>query len=122
MGLISQLIRGFRSRLKETFDYVFRRKPKRFLRDAPVTVPRSWEKKKGQKLEKAPAVTKHKLRVPHLLTFKRILAAFLLLVNFVFSQFLLGSVGTGAQPMFILFLLNSFILVDYLWKTRRAAE
>jgi hypothetical protein len=122
MGLIQQLIRGIKSRIKNGFDFVFRRKKKQILRDVPVTVPRSWSKKIGQKTKPAPRVISHRLRVPHLLTIKRMLAAFLLLVNFVFSQFLLGSVGTGAQPMFILFLLNSFILIDYLWKTRRAPE
>jgi len=123
MGFIAQLIRGIRSRVKDGFDFVFRRKKKQFLRDVPVTVPRSWSKKKtDQKTVAAPRVISHRLRVPHLLFFKRALAAFLLLVNFIFSQFLLGSVGTGAQPMFILFLLNSFILIDYLWKTRRAPE
>ena len=122
MGLIQQLIRGIKSRIKDGFNFVFRRKKKQILRDVPVTVPRSWSKKTGQKTKPVARVINHRLRVPHLLFFKRALAAFLLLVNFVFSQFLLGSVGTGAQPMFILFLLNSFILVDYLWKTRRAPE
>ncbi len=122
MGFIAQFIRGLKSRVKDGFDFVFRRKKKQFLRDVPVTVPRSWSKKRGLEKKAAPRVISHRLRVPHLLFFKRALAAFLLLVNFVFSQFLLGSVGTGAQPMFILFLLNSFILIDYLWKTRRAPE
>jgi hypothetical protein len=35
---------------------------------------------------------------------------------------MLGSLGSAAQPMFAVFLGNSFILLDYLWKTRRSAD
>jgi len=86
-------------------------------------MPRSWERSpsagpgKGQRI----VVVKHKKRIPGLKFFKRALAGVLLLINFAFSQFILGSLGTVAQPMFILFLANSFILLDYLWKTRKGA-
>lgn len=126
MGLISQLTRGIQSRIKGTLKGI----RKRFFRKKTVAedshAPLSWRKKKtitaADRKNRAPDVIKHKIRIPHLLFFKRLLAGFLLLINFVFSQFLLGAIGTGAQPMFILFLLNSLILIDYLWKTRKAAD
>ena len=58
-----------------------------------------------------------KLKIPFLRTLKRFLAASLLIVNFVISQGALLSASI-TQPMFWLFILNVFILVDYLWKTR----
>ncbi|MCJ7459208.1 MAG: hypothetical protein MUP17_09475 [candidate division Zixibacteria bacterium] len=98
---------------------------KRRRRRDPDEIPRSWRR---QDLQDAgpgkgrSVIIKHKKRIPGLLWFKRILAGFLLLINFTFSQFMLGSLGAPAQPMFILFLANSFILLDYLWKTRRGAQ
>jgi len=121
MGLIAQIFRGLQEKLRSGFNFVFRRN-KKTNKKQPAVVPESWIRKKKQPVIPQAVIIKHKKRIPHLLFFKRLLAGFLLLVNFVFSQVLLGSVGTGAQPMFVLFLLNSFILIDYLWKTRRAAE
>ena len=55
--------------------------------------------------------------IPGYRRFKSLLALVLLLLNLVFSQFLLGSSSAG-QIMFLLFLGNSFIIADYLWKMR----
>jgi len=87
-------------------------------------VPASWLKHRSgePKTEQKIQFIKNKKRIPGLLWFKRIIAGILLLINFSFSQFLLGSLGSTVQPMFIVFLGNSFILLDYLWKTRRKEE
>lgn len=120
IGLLNQAIR----RVKQAFQNLFRRllgKKRRRKRVAePSKVPRSWQR--GDPHTPRPGkpriIYHNKKRVPGLRFFKRLLAGFLLLINFSFSQFLLGSMNTQAQPMFVLFLLNSFILLDYLWKTR----
>lgn len=90
-----------------------------------VNVPASWLKPDAQ--TKAKALPKgyvrlekpkmRKLHIPGLRTGKRVLATFLLAINFVISQAALTS-AQNTQPMFALFLLNSFILLDYIWKTR----
>lgn len=126
MGLINQAIREIKQFLSNLLGYIPFIKKRRKRRAAePTEVPASWNKS-SRPGEPAPRkemiVQKHKLRVPGLLMFKRILAGFLLLLNFVFSQFLLGRVGDQGQAMFIIFLLNSFIMADYLWKTRRAEK
>jgi len=56
---------------------------------------------------------------PWLRNFKRGLAALLLLFNFGFSQFLMVSQG---MVFAFFFFGNTFILIDYLWKTRRKEE
>jgi len=59
-----------------------------------------------------------KLHVPQLKTFKRIIAAFLLLFNFTFAQGMIGA-GSFSSVMYVFFMANTFILLDYLWKSRR---
>lgn len=59
--------------------------------------------------------------IPFYKKFKQLLAFTLLGFNVIFSQFLLGS-RTEGQIMFVLFLGNSFILADYLWKMRKQAD
>jgi hypothetical protein len=115
MGLLNQTFRS----LKRNLGSLFKGKKKKVATTEVIRVPRSWGKPQSQP-KAMPTVIKYKKRIPGLRWFKRILAGFLLLINFAFSQYLLGSIGTQAQPMFLLFLLNSFILIDYLWKTRRA--
>jgi hypothetical protein len=129
MGLINQAIREIKQQLSNLWGSLpfNKRKKKRRKADADeeISVPRSWSRSRpGEKRtsRKQVIVQKHKLRVPGLRWFKRGLAAFLLLINFVFSQFLLSQVGGQGQAMFIIFLLNSFIMADYLWKTRRASQ
>lgn len=121
MGAARQIRRAILDMI-HSFTGIFKKKPKRSRRSSEpemVKVPRRWRNQSAaQKPEKVQIIEQQKMRVPGLRQLKRFLAAFLLLINFVFSQFLLGSVGAGAQPMFLIFLGNSVILVDYLWKTR----
>jgi len=118
MGILNQGIRY----LKGSLSNLFRKKKKKKQDPTEATVvPRSWIKPEAQP-KPTPFTIKYKRRIPGLRAIKRILAGILLLINFSFSQFLLGSIGTQAQPMFFLFLLNSFILIDYLWKTRRKEQ
>lgn len=117
MGLLRQLRRAFKNLLSDLFS---RKKKDRITsRSETVKVPRSW--KKGDPVKKEPRVKiieQPKVRIPGLRTVKRIIWGFLLLLNFIFSQFLLGALGSEGQPMFIIFLLNSWALLELLWKTR----
>ena len=126
MGAVKQLSRALRN-LIDSFVGIFRSKPKRrSRRDSEpemVKVPTKWKKSQAlEKKERVKVIEQQKMRIPGIRSLKRYLAAFLLFINFVFSQFLLGTVGAGAQPMFLIFLGNSLILVDYLWKTRQIRE
>ena len=62
-----------------------------------------------------------KFHIHGLRTAKRVLASILLVINFFISQATLLSAATS-QPLFWLFFLNSFILLDYLWKTRKTPK
>lgn len=64
---------------------------------------------------------KRKFRISWLRQTKRVLAAITLAINFLFAEFILGS-QSAFQWLSILFFLNSFFLIDYLWKTRRKPE
>ena len=120
MGLINQLIRSLKNMIKNIFGFVLRKK--RRSRDKPITVPRSWKKKTERKPKKATIIIKYKRKIPGLRQFNRILAGFLLIINFVFSQFLLGSVGVAAQPVFLIFLGNCYIIIKYLWLSRKKED
>jgi len=94
------------------------------------TIPEAW-------LENNPNVTKnlrtgittvrfegkgkYKLRVPGLRAIKRFLAAILLIFNFFVAQASLTS-ASASQPLALFFYLNFFVLLDYLWKTRRKSK
>lgn len=60
---------------------------------------------------------KVKFHIPHFRAVKRWSAAVCVVVNFVIGE--LSLTGPGSQPFAVFFLLNSFLLADYLWKTRR---
>jgi len=125
MGAVKQLSRALRN-LIDSFVGIFS-KPKRRSRGSAepemVKVPTKWKKSQAlEKKERVKVIEQQKMRIPGIRALKRYLAAFLLFINFVFSQFLLGTVGSGAQPMFLIFMGNSVILVDYLWKTRMIKE
>jgi len=127
MGLMKQLIRSLKKSTQSFYGSLFgkkKRTKRRSKTDKPIIVPRSWKKPSKEYTSKeSPEIKiKYKARIPGLRQLKRVIAGFLLLVNIVFSQFLLGSIGAQAQPMFIFFMANAFIMVDYLWKTRKAAE
>jgi hypothetical protein len=122
IGILNQAVRQLKKSIK---NILHRKKRKKSKTDEPDVVPASWLKhRSGQPKteQKIQFINKNKKRIPGLLWFKRIIAGILLLINFSFSQFLLGSLGSTVQPMFIVFLGNSFILLDYLWKTRRSAD
>jgi hypothetical protein len=121
IGILNQAVR----QLKKSIHNIFHRKKRKKSKvQEPDMVPASWLKHRSgePKTEQKIQFIKNKKRIPGLLWFKRIIAGILLLINFSFSQFLLGSLGSTVQPMFIVFLGNSFILLDYLWKTRRSAD
>ncbi len=123
MGLMKHLIRSLKNMIKNIFGFVLRKKRK--SRDEPITVPRSWKKQSESKPEKATKKTviiKYKRRIPGLRKLNRILAGALLVINFVFSQFLLGSIGAAAQPVFLIFLGNCYIIIKYLWLSRKKEE
>jgi len=122
MGAARQLRRAVQD-LLDSFVGIFKRKKKRSRKSSEpemVKLHKSWKKGSpaAHKKNRVHVIEQQKMRVPGLRQFKRIAAAFLLFINFVFSQFLLGSIGDGSQGMFLLFLGNSAILVDYIWKTR----
>lgn len=60
---------------------------------------------------------KVKFHIPHFRAVKRWSAAICVVVNFVIGE--LSLTGPGSQPFAVFFLLNSFLLADYIWKTRR---
>lgn len=132
MGIISKLISLVTDPLKKILqklrDKLSREKPSK----NKIRIPHSWEKKEEvtglrSQVKKKEVVTKHpgKLKrlyhFPWLLRLKRGIAAILLLINLAFSQFVLGSQNEG-QIFFLMFIANSFILADYLWKTRSKPE
>jgi hypothetical protein len=118
MGFWNQLIRSVKDTGKNAWNGIFGKKRNKMAEF--VTVPGSWGKTLKQ--SKPLVKIKYKRRLPGLRIFNRGLAAILLIINFAFSQFLLGSIGSQAQPMFILFILNSYIMIYCLWKTRNKKE
>lgn len=127
MGLLNQIIRSLKESLRNFRKKVSGNKSMRSRKarkDEPTVLHKSWDKtKQGKPGEKTQFVYGYqKKRIPGFRQIKRLVAAGLLLINFILSQFLLGSLGQQGQPLFVLFLLNSFILADYLWKTRRKPE
>ena len=126
MGFINQLIRSIKNMIKNIFGFVLRKKRKRKgSEEEPIVVPRSWKQPSEGKPEKATKKTiiiRHKRKIPGLRQLNRILAGFLLIINFVFSQFLLGSVGVAAQPVFLIFLGNCYIIIKYLWLSRKKED
>lgn len=131
-GIVDKIQRAINQRLKRIRKKFSRpgRKKKAEVADNEIEIPRKWlRESRGAVGKKKPLImeddgkrvvikTRKVIRVSWLLNFKRGIAAILLLVNFVISQFLLAS-GIEASPAFIFFLANCFIFLDYLWKTRR---
>lgn len=126
-GLINSITRRFKQILKNLKKRFSGRKKKRgkVAEEEITVVPRSWVSKSGQKREfsestKVLIQQEGKKRIPGLLKIKRLLAGILFILNFIFSQFLLAATGSQGFFTFLFFLGNSFIIADYLWKTRRA--
>lgn len=123
MGLIKQFIRGIKGLLSNIFGFITRRdsrKKRRARYEKDVTVPRSWEPGKGKEPRDEQLIRiKYKRRVPGLKMINRLLAGIWLFMNFVFSQFLLGSIGSQAQWLFFFFLGNCYFIMKYLWELRK---
>ena len=97
-------------------------------KDEQHEIPEKW-------LENKPNVTKNlksgvvtvkfqkgrKIHVPGLRGLKRLLAAILLIFNFFVAQASLTS-ASASQPLALFFYLNFFVLLDYVWKTRRKSK
>jgi hypothetical protein len=129
-GLIEKLNRETKKFLKRNII-----RPLMGIRKKPeekeeTVVPSSWLRGPGRsKIPERAQLTMRKGKVvatakpvyhwPWLRNIKRLLAAVLLLINFIFTQFLLVSTG-GIQISALFFFGNCFILIDYLWRTRRA--
>ena len=67
---------------------------------------------------------KTKMRLPHLLTFKRLMAGFIFL-NLLFLIFgMMSNFLPDPMNQYIMwiFLLSAFLHLDYLWKTRRGGK
>jgi hypothetical protein len=60
-----------------------------------------------------------KFHLPHFLTIKRTIAGFLMLFDFILAIVTLTS-ATGFFAL--IFLLNTYLLADYLWKTARKKQ
>ena len=87
-----------------------------------VPIPKEWRESENPGPTPTPSLFKEtgtqKIRVPGLRMVKRVIAALLLIINFLIAQATLMS-APATQPLYLLFGLNAFILLDYLWKTRR---
>jgi len=86
-------------------------------------IPEAWRKDNPDNPRKPVLFAFHqptigKIHVPGLRTAKRVIAGILLVINFFIAQATLMS-APASQPLYLLFILNAFILLDYLWKTRR---
>jgi hypothetical protein len=127
LGIVNKIQRAINQKLKK-IKKRFSRAGKKKAEPDETEVPRQWLRKPPAASKKKPVVLEDRgskvvirkgrvYRISWLRNAKRLLAAFLLFINFVISQFLLAS-QTQAAPAFIFFLANCFILLDYLWKTR----
>jgi len=136
LGIYEMTILGLGKRIVKNINNLLRRSFKRItkpFRKVPgpetTVVPASWHRKPGAAAQKKSKVPPKKEKIvyraqhhwPWLRTFKRGLAAILLLINFTISQFLIASQAQGAV-LAVLFFGNVFIFIDYLWKTRRKEE
>lgn len=107
--------------LKAKVRGLLRRKKKPKL-EKEGEVPKAWLKETAKP---SPSHETHsrfkptKIKIPFLKTGKRVVAGLLLVVNVIISQATLMN-NPNTQPLFLLFILNSFIILDYLWKTRRS--
>lgn len=109
--LFIKVRRWISRKLEDLWDLIPLQKPRRYKKT----------KKKSRQYKDEIEYERNVHHIPFYRKFKTLLAAGLLGLNLVFSQFLLGSQSAG-QIMFLLFLGNSFILADYLWKMRKKKD
>ena len=124
MGLIKQLIRSIKKPISNIFDFILRRdsrKKRRARYQEPTKLHKSWRPGKGKEPEKNEQLVriKYKRKIPGLKKINRFVAGIWLFLNFVFSQFLLGSMGSQAQWVFFFFLGNCYFIAKYLWGSRK---
>jgi len=137
LGLVAQLFREVKRQFSRLFNR-FRKKPGENVEEVPAQWMKQkdaspgtekWRPKGSRKVrvEKKGSrflIVKPTRRLYHwrwLRQIKRLIAGLLLCVNFFIAEFILGTTP-GALILFFLFFLNSFILVDYLWKTMKRKE
>lgn len=124
MGLIKQLIRSVKKLISNVFGFITRRdsrKKRRARYQEPTKLHKSWEPGKGKEPGKNEQLIriKYKRKIPGLKKINRFVAGIWLFLNFVFSQFLLGSIGSEAQWVFFFFLGNCYFIAKYLWGSRK---
>jgi len=121
MGLGKQLIRSVKKNISNVFEVLTRRKGSKKARDQePIELHRSWQPGKGKPNKSEQLIRiKYKRRLPGLKKINRFVAGIWLFMNFVFSQFLLGSIGSQAQWVFFFFLGNCYFIAKYLWGSRK---
>lgn len=120
MGLGKQLIRFIKKTISNFFGALTRKRKKETRSDEPIKLHSSWEpgKEESRKSEQLIRI-KYKRRIPGLKKINRFVAGIWLFLNFVFSQFLLGSIGSQAQWVFVFFLGNCYFIAKYLWESRK---
>lgn len=117
-------MKDLKKKLKDLFKLPNLRKKKK-----TVETPKQWVKgKKNIKIPKAKKagdmvtlemVSRKKYRVPGLRRFNQVLAGAFIIVNFLISQAAL----TSATPeVGFLFLVNSYLLIWGLWKSRKEKQ
>lgn len=79
-----------------------------------LEIPKEWIPRTSKEIKAK--FEPSKFHIPFLRTFNRGLALTGLIVNFILAQ---ATLTTNMQPLFWLFLLNSYIHLRYLWKSRR---
>ena len=120
MGAGNKLFRRIRHKFYDLQDWIMDKLPIQKIRRSKKSKKR-YGNRKRKEWENDDISSREKRSIPGYRKFKTLLASGLLLLNLVFSQFILGSRSEG-QIMFLMFLGNSFILADYLWKMRRKPE
>jgi hypothetical protein len=80
---------------------------------------RVWGRDSGPGWLKHMPRAKHFFRIPGFRQFKRVAAFVCMLVNFFMGEFALTA--PGSQLFSVFFLVTSFLLADYLWKTQKKA-
>lgn len=102
----------------------FGRQTKKVTSSEEMKIPKEWIKK-SKKAQDLVVVEKpkqrRKFKIPALRTVKRFIAFFLMVANFILAQVTLLSLGS-IQLLYIFFMLNSFLALDYTWKTRRPPQ
>jgi len=82
-------------------------------------VPKAWLKETAKPhTSREIQFKRSKIHVPFLKQFNQLIAVVILIVNFIISQATLTS-HPDTQPLFWLFIFNSYIAFRYLWVSRR---